>query len=148
MASNMTNVTGIVAAGWTLPVDVFMKSAPAYMAMSLALLTLSKVLNSPVSRMTFNLASPQASLMAQISSNTKLYSPAKNFPLDITISTSSAPSLTANFVSSIFTFEGACPLGKAVATEAIFMSEPARDLFATLTMDGYTQTAATVGNAS
>jgi hypothetical protein len=42
------------------------------MAISLALLTLSKVLNSPVSRITFNLASPQASLMAAISSNYKI----------------------------------------------------------------------------
>ena len=32
IASSMTSVTGSVAAGWTLPVEVLMKSAPAAMA--------------------------------------------------------------------------------------------------------------------
>ena len=52
-------------------IDVLIKSAPAYIAISLALRTLSYVPNSPVSRITFSLALPLASLIAAISSNTK-----------------------------------------------------------------------------
>ena len=62
----------MVAAGLILPVLVLMKSAPAAMAMSLAWRTLSSVPSSPVSRITFRRASPQASFTAAISSNTKL----------------------------------------------------------------------------
>ena len=140
-----TKVTGMVAAGCIFPVEVLMKSAPACMAISLALLTLSSVPSSPVSRITFNRAGPQASFIIAISSNTKLYSPAWNLPRLITISTSSAPLATAYFVSRIFTSRGACPLGKAVATDATLIPEPSRAFLATLTIVGYTQTAATVG---
>ena len=49
----MTRVTGSVAAGATLPVEVLMKSAPASMASQDARRTLSSVLSSPVSRITF-----------------------------------------------------------------------------------------------
>ena len=40
-ASSITSVTGSVAAGWTLPVEVLMKCAPASMASQLARRTLS-----------------------------------------------------------------------------------------------------------
>ena len=49
-------MTDKVAAGLILPVDVLIKSAPAEIAISLANLILSKFPNSPVSRITFNLA--------------------------------------------------------------------------------------------
>jgi hypothetical protein len=70
MASSITSVTGIVAAGVTLPVDVLMKSAPAAIARIDARRTLSYVSSSPVSRMTLRCASPAASLTSTISSNT------------------------------------------------------------------------------
>ncbi len=66
-------------------------------------------------------------------------------PRLITMSISSAPSLTANLVSAIFTARGACPLGKAVLTLATFTPLPARACLATFTSEGYTHTAATVG---
>ena len=136
MASSITSVTGNVAAGAIFPVEVLIKSPPAYMAISLALRTLSYVTSSPVSKITFNLASPQASFTAAISSKTKLYSPCKNFPLEITISISSAPCATAKRVSRSFTSRGACPLGKAVATEATLTPDPSSAFLATFTMDG------------
>ena len=64
----MTSVTGSVAAGVTLPVEVLMKSAPASIASQDARRTLSSVLSSPVSRITFRCASPQAARTAVISS--------------------------------------------------------------------------------
>jgi hypothetical protein len=70
IASSITSVTGSVAAGATLPVEVLMKSAPAAMARTLARLTLSYVSSSPVSRITLRCTSPQASLTSTISSNT------------------------------------------------------------------------------
>ena len=66
----MTRVTGRVAAGLTLPVEVLMKSAPAAIARTLARRTLSYVSSSPVSRITLRWVSPQASLTATISSKT------------------------------------------------------------------------------
>ena len=66
----MVNTTDGVAAGETFPVDVLIKSAPASMAISLASCTLSKVTNSPVSKITFKCAFPQASFTWEISSET------------------------------------------------------------------------------
>ena len=68
IASSMHSVTGNVAAGWILPVDVLMKSAPAAIASREARRTLSYVPSSPVSRITFRCASPHASLTRTISS--------------------------------------------------------------------------------
>ena len=67
-------------------------------------------------------------------------------PRLMTMSISSAPSLTANRVSASFTLVGACPLGKAVATEATFTPLSPKAFFATFTREGYTQMAATVGS--
>ena len=64
----MQSVTGSVAAGLILPVEVLMKSAPAAIASSDARRTLSYVPSSPVSRITFRCASPQASFTWTISS--------------------------------------------------------------------------------
>ena len=52
----MTSVTGRVAAGWILPVDVLMKSPPASIASQDARRTLSYVTSSPVSRITLRWA--------------------------------------------------------------------------------------------
>ena len=72
---SMSSVTGRVAAGCTLPVEVLMKSPPARIASQDARRTLSYVFSSPVSRMTLRLAYDpsarrQASLTATISSKT------------------------------------------------------------------------------
>ena len=67
-AASMTSATGGVDAGPTLPVEVLMKSAPASIASHDARETLSSVTSSPVSRITFRCAPPQASLTAWISS--------------------------------------------------------------------------------
>ena len=61
------------------------------------------------------------------------------------MSISLAPASTAVRVSSSFTSRDACPLGKAVATDATAMSCPCSACFATPTIVGYTQTAATCG---
>ena len=119
--------------------------APAFSASVLARAMSGMVASSPVSRITLSRASPQASLIAAISSKTKLYSPCRNLPREMTISISSAPFCTAYLVSRIFTSRGACPLGKAVATEATLIPELPRAAFAVFTIDGYTQMAATVG---
>lgn len=124
MASNITNVTGIVAAGLIFPVEVLMKSAPARIAISLAWRTLSNVESSPVSKITFKRALPQASLIAAISSKTKLKFPERNSPREMTISNSSAPASTAILVSANFISRDEFPEGKAVATEATLMPVP------------------------
>ena len=67
-ACSITSATGGVAAGLTLPVEVLMKSAPASSASTEARRTLSSVASSPVSRMTFRCAVPQAARVATISS--------------------------------------------------------------------------------
>ena len=67
--SSMTSVTGIVAAGLTLPVEVLINTSPseilpadaaARIAKSEASRTFSRVSSSPVSRMIFRWALPQA----------------------------------------------------------------------------------------
>ena len=136
MASNITSTTEGVAAGDTFPVDVLMKSAPAFIAISLAKRTLSKVTNSPVSKITFKWAFPQASLTDAISSATYVYSPRRNFPLEMTISTSSAPSATTILTSFNLYSRDAIPLGKAVATEATFISVFSSAFFAMATIVG------------
>ncbi|MNE49998.1 hypothetical protein D3C80_1445540 [compost metagenome] len=85
--------------------------------------------------------------MAAISSNTKSYSPARNLPLEITMSISSAPFSTANRVSANLISRVDCPLGKAVETDATLIPELPNAFFASATMVGYTQIAATVGSS-
>src|SRR5215475_15005895 len=144
-ASSMTRVTGSVAAGATLPVEVLMKSAPASIASQEARRTLSSVPSSPVSRITFRCASPQAPRTAAISSNTSWYRPDRKAPLSMTMSTSSAPAATADFTSASFTSSAARPDGNAVATLATWIGVPATPATATGTRSGYTHTAATGG---
>src|SRR5437762_103549 len=64
----MTTPTGSVAFTASLPVDVLMKSAPAIMATWLARATFTRVARSPVPRITFMWASPQACRKARTSS--------------------------------------------------------------------------------
>src|SRR5215468_542944 len=144
-ASSMTKVTGSVAAGATLPVEVLMKSAPASIASQDARRTLSSVPSSPVSRITFRCASPQALRTAAISSNTSWYRPDRKAPLSMTMSTSSAPAATADFTSASFTSSAARSDGNAVATLATWIPVPATPATATGTRSGYTHTAATGG---
>src|SRR2546422_7904165 len=67
----MTTPTGRVAFTVSLPVDVLMKSAPAIMATWLARATFTSVAKSPVPRITFMWASPQASRKARTSSRSE-----------------------------------------------------------------------------
>src|SRR5208337_4589558 len=68
MARVITRPTGKVALVGSLPVEVLMKSAPAIMATTLARPTLRSVSRSPVPRITFMCADPQACLNAATSS--------------------------------------------------------------------------------
>ena len=123
----MTSVTPGVAPLAALPVEVLMKSAPASMASIDACRTWSYEPSSAVSRMTFRCASPQASLTRTISSITRVSSPARKASREITMSISSAPAATASSVSRSLSSSEACPLGKAVATEAALTPVPASD---------------------
>ena len=64
----MTSVTSSVAFTPSLPVEVLMKSAPAIMQIIEAFATLRSVLRSPVARIAFTCAEPQASRKSRISS--------------------------------------------------------------------------------
>jgi hypothetical protein len=64
----MTSVTGRVAFTASFPVEVLMKSAPAIRQTQLAFATFRKVPKSPVPKIVFKWASPQASLNAATSS--------------------------------------------------------------------------------
>src|SRR5919198_2083793 len=99
----------------------------------------------PVSRITLRSASPDASFTRTISSYTFAYRPDRNAPRSITMSTSCAPISTTSRTSASFTSSGACPDGKAVATEATFTPLPRSRSTATGTRFGYTHTAATDG---
>ena len=63
----MTTPTGSTALMGSLPVDVLMKSAPAIIATMLARATLVSVASSPVPRIAFMRARPQASRKARTS---------------------------------------------------------------------------------
>ncbi len=97
---------------------------------------LSYVDSSPVSKMTFRRAAPEASFTATISSYTFMYLPARNAPRSMTMSISSAPAATASRTSASFTSSAARLTGKAVATEATFTEEPATASLAVATMSG------------
>ena len=61
----MTRLTGSVALTSSLPVEVLMKSAPAIIATMQARATLRSVFRSPVARIAFRCAAPQASRKAR-----------------------------------------------------------------------------------
>src|SRR5467141_1236765 len=82
MARVMTRLTGSVALTVSLPVDVFMKSAPAIIATTLARATLRSVSKSPVPRITFRCAGPQAFLNAAVSSYSACHLPPKTCARD------------------------------------------------------------------
>ncbi|MGY4452559.1 hypothetical protein ACVWZR_007219 [Bradyrhizobium sp. i1.3.1] len=64
---SIASVTGSVALTPSLPVEVLMKSAPAIMQTIDALATLRSVLRSPVARIVFRCASPQAARKSRTS---------------------------------------------------------------------------------
>ena len=68
-----------------------MKSAPACIATWLARATKSKVLSSPVARIAFIRAGPQASRIAASSSWSAAHSPRSARPREMTMSISAAP---------------------------------------------------------
>src|ERR671919_439077 len=94
-ASIMHRAPACVALEAILPVEVLMKSAPAAMASIEALRTWSYDPSSPISRITFRCAVPQASLDRVISSNAWWYRPERNAERFSTMSISSAPHRTA-----------------------------------------------------
>ena len=63
----MARVTASVALTLSLPVEVLMKSAPAIMQTSDARATLRSVFRSPVARIAFTWALPQAARKSRIS---------------------------------------------------------------------------------
>ena len=65
----MTNAASGVAEIASFPVEVLIKSAPAYMARIAAFLIFDAVLNAPVSKITFNVFSPHISFNSPISSH-------------------------------------------------------------------------------
>ncbi len=68
MARTMTRLTGSVALTASLPVEVLMKSEPAIIATIEARPTSRRLPSSPVARIAFMCASPQAARKARISS--------------------------------------------------------------------------------
>ncbi len=154
IASSITSVTGMVAAGWTLPVDVLMKTSPSFgagvpgtlhdasIARSLARRTLSSVSSSPVSRMIFRCAgtplggAAHSARVSRISRAISSNRPARNSPRLITMSISSAPAAIASAQSRRRMSRGYCALGKPVATAATFTPLPASASFATGTIIG------------
>ena len=91
MARVMTKPTGSVALIASLPVEVLMKSAPAIMATMLARATLRSVTRSPVPRITFMCADPQAALKVATSSNSACQLPPNTWARVMTTSISFAP---------------------------------------------------------
>ncbi len=129
----MTRPTGRVALVGSLPVEVLMKSAPACMDTRLALAMLVSVASSPVPRMTFMWASPQASRKARTSSYRASHSPRSTRPRVMTMSISLAPSATEAWISARRSFMGLSPAGKPVDTAATGIPEPSRAFTAVAT---------------
>src|SRR5918996_3422027 len=142
-ASIMHRAPACVALEAIFPVEVLMKSAPAAMASMEALRTWSYDPSSPISRITFRCAVPQASLDRVISSNAWWYLPERNAERFSTMSISSAPHCTACRISSSRSWSGARPEGNPPATLATFTPVPRSRSAATGTSAGKTQTAAT-----
>lgn len=101
------------------PVEVLIKSPPAHKLKQLILQIEARLSSSQFSRMTLRCAFPQLFLTSQTSSMHSFYFPSSQSPLLITISISSAPSLTACLVSRVFTDKNVCPVGKFVLTTAV-----------------------------
>src|SRR5216117_872302 len=140
----MTTPTGRVAFTVSLPVDVLMKSAPAIMATWLARATFTSVARSPVPRITFMWASPQASRKARTSSYSASHAPASACARVITTSISCATAATEALISSIRWGRGFNPAGNPVDTAATGIAESCKASTASGTKAWYTHTAPTV----
>src|ERR687891_1454115 len=141
----MHRAPACVALEAILPVEVLMKSAPAAMASMDAFRIWSYDPSSPISRITFRCAVPQASFDRATSSNAWWYRPERKADRFSTMSISSAPHRTAWPISSRRSSSGANPDGKPPATLATLTPVPRSRSAATGTRDGYTHTAATLG---
>ena len=108
-----------------------MKSAPAIMATWLARATFTRVARSPVPRITFMWASPQACRKARTSSYRASHAPASACARVITTSISCAPAATDALISSMRCGRGFSPAGNPVETAATGISEPCKASTAT-----------------
>ncbi len=148
IARTITRLTGSVAFTASLPVLVLMKSLPAIIATQLARATFRSVSRSPVPRIAFMCAGPQASLNAATSSYSAFHSPLKTCARVITISISLAPALTLRRISSTRVSSGLKPAGKPVLTAATGTPEPSSAFTAVSTNAWYTHTAPVVSPSS
>src|SRR6266581_7509982 len=140
----MTTPTGSTALMGSLPVDVLMKSAPAIIATMLARATLVSVASSPVPRIAFMCARPQASRNARTSAYKAGQSPVRTCARVMTMSISCAPAATEACTSSSRCAKGFRPAGNPVETAATGIPEPARAATAVGTRAWYTHTAPTL----
>ena len=92
----MTNVTGRVAAGWTLPVEVLMKSAPAAIASIDALRTVIEAAELARLEDHLEMRPVAAGLLdpANLIEYLEVLAAERNAPRSMTMSTSSAPIAT------------------------------------------------------
>src|SRR5436190_1021370 len=140
----ITTPTGSTAFTDSLPVDVLMKSAPAIIATMLARATLVSVARSPVPRIAFMCARPQASRNARTSAYSAGQSPVRTCARVITMSISCAPAATEACTSSRRCANGLSPAGKPVETAATGMPDPSSAATAVGTSAWYTHTAPTL----
>src|SRR5256885_16594522 len=140
----ITTPTGSTALTGSLPVDVLMKSAPAIIATMLARATLVSVARSPVPRIAFMCARPQASRNARTSAYNAGRSPVRTCARVMTMSISCAPAATEACTSSSRCANGFRPAGNPVETAATGIPEPWRAATAVETRAWYTHTAPTL----
>src|SRR6266404_2825516 len=128
IARVITTPTGNTAFTASFPVEVLMKSAPAIIATRLARATFRNVSKSPVPRITFRCAGPQASLNATISSYSCCHFAPNTCARVITTSISCAPASTERRISAMRSSSGESPAGNPVETAAtgIFVPSSAR----------------------
>ena len=125
----MTRATGGVAAGLTLPVEVLMKSAPASSASTDARRTLSSVTSSPVSRMTFRCAVPQAALRRDdLVEHLPVAAGQEGAPVDHHVDLVGAGGHRVRDVGQLDVASDARPDGNAVATLATCTADAAQRL--------------------
>ncbi len=148
IARVITRPTGNVAFVASFPVEVLMKSAPAIMATTLARPTLRRVSKSPVARITFMCAPPQACLKAATSSYSACHRPPKTCARVMTTSISCAPASTERRISATRSASGDSPAGKPVETAATPTPLPSSACRAVSTKTWYTQIAATLTSSS
>ena len=108
----------------SLPVEVFIKSAPAIIHTADARATLRKVPSSPVAKIVFIWAEPQAFLKSLTSSYKAFQFCVRTWRRDITMSISLAPAETLYSISAMRRGSGDSPAGKPVDTAATGIPVP------------------------